>query len=854
MKKNLSFGDGIAVGICGAWVTSRPSTMPLNAGRQTSRSNMRGAAGFLPTRRASQRNPLKIPEGQLLSSMPGGGRRRRSSTSFRNDSGMKAMEGSKAHVEHIQVGARRKSSTTPLGRALERGRQRQSAESLHAFPSGMKMRDAAGIEVEAEEIGDRLPSIHRGGTHTYSSSGSNMPAGTRTLINQTRDSEIGSQNRNKMSFMGLEPLWLEPDGDASLFRGSLKGAAEQQFKTIPNPLQHAKQVLAGFTEKTPSGPVKMEMELEELAPLVRLPETATSNKVRHAAAAVYASPTLGVVQVVLVGTENGLFIHCPIDDSGSLPTSCVGVSGQGDDRRPSATFAHPHWGENQAGRRADRRPSATFAHPHWGENQAGRRAGAAGGGTVHHSIPFGRASSAESGSERRRSPNAQRWVHVGHDPCEWVHPIGRDGMAVSVLRAGTSGRPTVCLHNLSNLLEDAYTQQQPQQHRDRLGDMAAPSPSAPMQAVVQASEYASCSATESAFDEQGDFYLCIATEFRLVLLTWDPERSELMTLRDFTTPFREPPPAASALLFMPQHGPLPLFCVGCSRQASTRAKRLAVIDFNLLPVVAEAKMNPELGWVRIRIGWENVFAAAVEQLGRDTFALCYSNAVSFVKGDGSPADAEAEGRTLPKVIFSELPQSFVCVPGAILGVSSAGIEVRSVHSGDALGRVAGRFASAWPADLGAAMRSAASTLTMAAGGGSSRSAPVDWVRQFAQRSNLFSGNAPAGGTAHTLGVLATEVTMPRLSSHGGRGQQHHVPAPQAFISGHSAGGGGGGGGPPAVELHLVPTALVQMKIQDVPTSVDEMAPVRSMTFEVTKDTIETMLDGMGKILEQMESV
>ena len=705
------------------------------------------------------------------------------------------------------------------------------------------MRDAAGIEVEAEEIGDRLPSIHHGGTHTNSSSGSNMPAGTRTLINQTRDSEIGSQNRNKMSFMGLEPLWLEPDGDASLFRGSLKGAAEQQFRTIPNPPQHAKQspeqmrhqrhqyragpqwspltsipigggsgggsgvsggsaaaglgsaaaapaaavyipnprVLAGFTEKTPSGPVKMEMELEELAPLVRLPETTTSNKVRHAAAAVYASPTLGVVQVVLVGTENGLFIHCPIDDSGSLPTSCVGVSGRGDDRRPSATFAHPHWGENQAG----------------------RRAGAAGGGTVHHSIPLGRASSAESGSERRRSPNAQRWVHVGHDPCEWVHPIGRDGMAVSVLRAGTSGRPTVCLHNLSNLLEDAYTQQQPQQHRDRLGDMAAPSPSAPMQAVVQASEYASCSATESAFDEQGDFYLCIATEFRLVLLTWDPERSELITLRDFTTPFREPPPAASALLFMPQHGPLPLFCVGCSRQASTRAKRLAVIDFNLLPVVAEAKMNPELGWVRIRIGWENVFAAAVEQLGRDTFALCYSNAVSFVKGDGSPADAEAEGRTLPKVIFSELPQSFVCVPGAILGVSSAGIEVRSVHSGDALGRVAGRFASAWPADLGAAMRSAASTLTMAAGGGSSRSAPVDWVRQFAQRSNLFSGNAPAGGTAHTLGVLATEVTMPRLSSHGGRGQQHHAPAPQASISGHSAGGGGGGGGPPAVELHLV---------------------------------------------------
>lgn len=52
----------------------------------------------------------------------------------------------------------------------------------------------------------------------------------------------------------------------------------------------------------------------------------------------------------------------------------------------------------------------------------------------------------------------------------------------------------------------------------------------------------------------------------------------------------------------------------------------------------------------------------------------------------------------------------------------------------------------------------------------------------------------------------------------------------------------------------VPTALVQMKIQDLPTSVNEMANQRSVTFEVTKDTIETMLAGMGKILEQMDSI
>jgi hypothetical protein len=52
----------------------------------------------------------------------------------------------------------------------------------------------------------------------------------------------------------------------------------------------------------------------------------------------------------------------------------------------------------------------------------------------------------------------------------------------------------------------------------------------------------------------------------------------------------------------------------------------------------------------------------------------------------------------------------------------------------------------------------------------------------------------------------------------------------------------------------VPTAMVQMKVQDVPQSVDQMAPTRTVTFEASKDTISTILDGMGKILEQMESL
>lgn len=52
----------------------------------------------------------------------------------------------------------------------------------------------------------------------------------------------------------------------------------------------------------------------------------------------------------------------------------------------------------------------------------------------------------------------------------------------------------------------------------------------------------------------------------------------------------------------------------------------------------------------------------------------------------------------------------------------------------------------------------------------------------------------------------------------------------------------------------IPTALVQMKIEDVATDSNQIAPMRAVNFEVSKETISTMLDGMGKILEQLNSV
>ena len=53
--------------------------------------------------------------------------------------------------------------------------------------------------------------------------------------------------------------------------------------------------------------------------------------------------------------------------------------------------------------------------------------------------------------------------------------------------------------------------------------------------------------------------------------------------------------------------------------------------------------------------------------------------------------------------------------------------------------------------------------------------------------------------------------------------------------------------------HL-PHGPVQMKIEDIAVENSTLATMRAVNFEVTKDTLSTMLDGMGKILEQLNSV
>eukprot|EP00455_Lapot_gusevi_P013650 TRINITY_DN1669_c0_g1_i1.p1 TRINITY_DN1669_c0_g1~~TRINITY_DN1669_c0_g1_i1.p1 ORF type:complete len:197 (-),score=61.20 TRINITY_DN1669_c0_g1_i1:9-599(-) len=52
----------------------------------------------------------------------------------------------------------------------------------------------------------------------------------------------------------------------------------------------------------------------------------------------------------------------------------------------------------------------------------------------------------------------------------------------------------------------------------------------------------------------------------------------------------------------------------------------------------------------------------------------------------------------------------------------------------------------------------------------------------------------------------------------------------------------------------VPTVFVSMKVQDVPTEVDSMPGTRDVNFELSKQALQTMLDGLTKIRDQLSSI
>ncbi|XP_064602097.1 COMM domain-containing protein 9-like [Liolophura sinensis] len=52
----------------------------------------------------------------------------------------------------------------------------------------------------------------------------------------------------------------------------------------------------------------------------------------------------------------------------------------------------------------------------------------------------------------------------------------------------------------------------------------------------------------------------------------------------------------------------------------------------------------------------------------------------------------------------------------------------------------------------------------------------------------------------------------------------------------------------------VPTCILQLQVQENPTQVGSVPPLTSTNVELSKETLDTMLDGLGKIRDQLSSV
>ncbi|RXM93993.1 COMM domain-containing protein 9 [Acipenser ruthenus] len=58
----------------------------------------------------------------------------------------------------------------------------------------------------------------------------------------------------------------------------------------------------------------------------------------------------------------------------------------------------------------------------------------------------------------------------------------------------------------------------------------------------------------------------------------------------------------------------------------------------------------------------------------------------------------------------------------------------------------------------------------------------------------------------------------------------------------------------SVARMAVPTCLVQMKVQDDPCLCGPRPGVSTVTVKLSKETLETMLDGLGRIRDQLSAV
>ncbi|ELR59911.1 COMM domain-containing protein 9 [Bos mutus] len=58
----------------------------------------------------------------------------------------------------------------------------------------------------------------------------------------------------------------------------------------------------------------------------------------------------------------------------------------------------------------------------------------------------------------------------------------------------------------------------------------------------------------------------------------------------------------------------------------------------------------------------------------------------------------------------------------------------------------------------------------------------------------------------------------------------------------------------SISRMAVPTCLLQMKIQEDPSLCGDRPSVSALTVELSKETLDTMLDGLGRIRDQLSAV
>ena len=57
-----------------------------------------------------------------------------------------------------------------------------------------------------------------------------------------------------------------------------------------------------------------------------------------------------------------------------------------------------------------------------------------------------------------------------------------------------------------------------------------------------------------------------------------------------------------------------------------------------------------------------------------------------------------------------------------------------------------------------------------------------------------------------------------------------------------------------ISRKVVPACLLQMKIQEDPSLCGEKPSISAVTMELSKETLDTMLDGLGRIRDQLSAV